>query len=246
MNKVIHGKALESLLLLENDSVDLTVTSPPYNVNLGHNKYKHQGYDTYADNLPHCIYIDWLRDIFTLLYTKTKPGGRCVINIGDGSNGRIATHAHLINVMQQIGWNSFATIIWDKSQVGNRVAWGSFNSPSCPSFPTPFEYILVFYKEFKKLQWKGISMLEKQDFIDWSLSIWRFPGVKSWHPAPFPEELPKRCIQLLAWKHSLIIDPFMGSGTTLKVAHSLGCQYWGCDISAAYVNKVQKEFDENN
>jgi site-specific DNA-methyltransferase (adenine-specific) len=244
INKVVIGPARVRLNELEDNIIDLTVTSPPYNVSLGDNKYNDFGYDTYSDDLPHDKYISWLKEVFATVYSKTKSGGRCVVNIGDGKNGSIPTHAHIINFMEDIGWNTFTTIIWDKKNVSNRCAWGSWLSPSSPSFPKPFEYILIFYKDIKKLQWKGETDLEKQEFIDWAYGLWEFPGTKTWHPAPFPEELPMRCIKMLSWKNSLIADPFAGSGTTLKVAKKLGRNYWGCDISEDYVLRTREELSQ--
>jgi site-specific DNA-methyltransferase (adenine-specific) len=146
--------------------------------------------------------------------------------------------------MTEIGYKPYTTIIWNKSQVGNRTAWGSFKSPSSPSFPTPFEYILVFYKKSKKLQHKGEIDIEKQEFIDWSLSIWNFAPEtqmkKYGHPAMFPEELPKRLIKLFSYKKDVILDPFMGVGTTGVIAKRLGREFIGIEIDKQYFN-IAKE-----
>ena len=239
INKVFNEDNKLTLGRMEDNFLDLTITSPPYNVDLGNNKYNKKPYDLYKDNKDHTAYLLWLKPTFELVYQKTKKGGRCVINIGDGKNGKVPTHSDIIQFMKEIGWLPFTTILWNKSQVGNRTSWGSFNSPSCPSFPTPFEYILVFSKEQFKLSWKGESDLKKQEFIDWSLALWSFPGENSKkvkHPAPFPKELPKRCIKMLSWKDSIIYDPFSGSGTTLVVSKELGRYYIGSEISEEYYN----------
>lgn len=129
-------------------------------------------------------------------------------------------------------------IIWNKNQVGNRTAWGSFNSPSSPSFPTPFEHILVFAKDTVKLQHKGISDLTKEEFIPWSSALWTFsPEHKQkefGHPAMFPEELPRRCIKMFSWVGDTVLDIFSGMGTTCKVAKDLGRNYIGFDTSPQY------------
>ncbi|MFA5759890.1 MAG: DNA methyltransferase, partial [Clostridia bacterium] len=145
--------------------MDLVVTSPPYNVDLGNNKFNKNAYDIYNDNLEHKEYLKWLKGIFEEIYKKLKPGGRAVINIGDPKNGRIPTHSDIINFMtRELNYLNMATILWMKNQVGNRFAWGSFASPSSPSFPEPFEYILIFAKESLKLQEKGEVDITPEEF----------------------------------------------------------------------------------
>lgn len=223
---------------IENDSIDLTITSPPYNVDLGNNKLNKNPYDLYNDNKEHQEYIKWLNTIFEKIYLKTKLGGRCVINIGDGKNGAVPTHSDIIQFMKDLGWIPMSTIIWNKNQVGNRTAWGSFMSPSSPSFPTPFEYILVFGKGDKKLQWKGETDIEKQEFIDWAYGIWNIaPETKMkkiGHPAMFPIELQKRCLKMFSWKGSLVYDPFSGAGTTAIACKEFDRNFIGSELSEEY------------
>jgi len=241
-NSLRCGDCLQELLHLEDNSIDLTVTSPPYNVNLGQNNHNSRGYDSIVDNRPHEQYIAWLHKVFLLIYKKTRNGGRCAINIGNAKNGAITTATDIAYIMQHtIGWLPMTTIVWHKTQVNNRTAWGSFQSPSAPSFPTPFEYIFVFAKNSRKLQYKGETDLHKEEFVKWSLSMWTFPGEsqKQWHPAPFPEQLPERLIKMLTWRHALVADPFAGTGTTLRVAQRLDRRYWDCDISKEYVKRAR-------
>ena len=214
---------------------DLIVTSPPYNVDLGNNKYKTEGYNSYDDNKDHDEYLDWLEAVFAEVGRAVKSGGRICINIGDGKNGRVPTHVHVSQMMEDLGYLPFTTLIWNKKQIGNRTAWGSWKSASCPSFPTPFEYILVFAKESLKLQTEGESDIEKQEFIDWSLAMWEF-GCESNpdHPAQFPIELPKRLIKMLSYTNARVYDPFAGAGTTLVAAKQLGRDYAGSEIDPEY------------
>lgn len=235
-NKIFNEDNLETLKRIPNDYIDLTVTSPPYNVDLGNNKLNKNPYDLYDDNKEHKEYIKWLKCLFQEIYTKTKDGGRCVINIGDGQNGRIPTHSDIIQMMIEIGWLPYTTIIWDKNQVGSRTAWGSFMNCSAPSFPTPFEYILVFCKNSRKLLTIGDTDLTKDEFIKWSLAKWTFNGEtsKTGHPAPFPIELPMRCIKMFSWIGSVVYDPFMGSGTTAIASIQTNRKYIGSEISDTY------------
>lgn len=241
---------LEGLKCLKDNSIDLCITSPPYNVDLGKNKYNDNPYDLYNDNKDHHEYITWMESIFKELYNKLKSGGRVCINIGDGKNGSVPTSSDITYFMtHNLNYIPMTHIVWEKSQVGNRTSWGSFASPSCPSFPTPFEHILVFAKENKKLQYKGETDLTKQEFIDWSLSLWRFAPEtrqkKFGHPAMFPEELPRRCIKMFSWVGATVIDIFSGMGTTCKVAKDLNRNYIGFELSQTYCDLSKDRIGEN-
>ena len=190
---IYHGDCIEIMKNKINDkSINLVITSPPYNVNLKYNSYN--------DNKEYNDYLNWLKTIFEIVYKKLTNDGRLCINIGDQKNGKIPTHAYLINVLtKELKYNYFSTIIWNKKQIHSRTAWGSFKSPSKPSFPTPFEYILIFSKNDGKLEHKGKSDITKQEFIDFSLSLWNISPSKQMkkfnHPAIFPEEIPYRLIK---------------------------------------------------
>lgn len=237
-NKIYCGDCVEVVQEIENESIDLVVTSPPYNVDLGNNKYNKNSYDLYNDNKEHKEYIQWLKSIFSIIYQKLVVSGRVCVNIGDGKNGAVASSSDIIQFMVDLKYIPMTHIVWLKSQIGSRTAWGSFNSPSSPSFPTPFEHILVFCKETKKLQNKGKTDLIKQEFIDWSLALWKFAPEnrqkKFQHSAMFPEELPKRCIKMFSWVGATVLDPFSGLGTTAFVAKSLNRNFIGIEMSENY------------
>lgn len=240
--KIINDDCLNAIPNLDDNSIDLVVTSPPYNVDLGNNKFNNTPYDLYNDNKDHKEYISWLEEIFRKFYPKVKSGGRLAINVGDGKNGKIPTHADIIHFMtNKIGYIPMANIIWQKSQIGNRFSWGSFASPSSPSFPKPFEYIMIFAKEDVKLKEEGETDLTKDEFKRWAFSFWEFaPETRMEemnHPAMFPEELPYRLIKMLSWRDSLIVDPFNGMGTTGLVCKGLGRKYIGIDISKDYCER---------
>ena len=238
LNTIYNEDNIITLNRMDDNFLDLTVTSPPYNVNLGKNKYNKTSYDLYIDNKDHKEYIEWLKNTFQLVYQKTKSGGRCAINIGDGKNGSVPTHSDIIQMMINIKWIPMGIILWDKNNVSNRTAWGSFKSPSSPSFPTPFEYILIFAKESKKLQWNGKTDLTKEEFINWAFSKWSFNGEnlkKVGHPAAFPIELPLRIIKMLSWVNSIVYDPYIGSGTTAIACVKTNRYFIGSEISKEYV-----------
>ncbi len=247
LNKIYNEDCMITLDRMDDNFIDLTVTSPPYNVDLGNNKYnKIAAYDIYRDNKSHNDYMAWLKIIFSKIYQKTVSGGRCVINIGSGKNGKIPTVANIITTMADIGWLPLTTIVWDKKTTSNRAAWGSWNSPSSPSFPTPFEFILIFAKDSMKLLKSGVSDLHKEEFTKWAYAKWEFGTEKRTkinHPSPFPIELPTRCIKMLSWVDSIIYDPFSGSGTTAIACIKNKRNFIGSEISAEYCTISQQRID---
>jgi DNA modification methylase len=249
LNRIYNMDCMEGIKGVQDNIVDLVVTSPPYNVDLGKNKYNQNGYDVHEDSMNHADYIRWLRDIFGSLWDKLRDGGRVCINVGDGKNGAVPTHSDVIQMMtHDLDYLPMTLIIWDKSQTSNRTAWGSWMSPSAPSFPRGYEYILVFAKEKRKLQYKGESDIAREEFIKWTNGLWVFAPEskqkKYGHPAMFPEELPKRCIKMFSYKDAVVLDPFCGAGTTCKVAKDLGRNYIGFEISEEYCEIANKRISE--
>lgn len=243
-----NGKCEEVIPNLEDSSIDLCICSPPYNINLGHNKFNKNPYDEYKDNKKYTDYINWLKDIFGKLYSKIKSGGRVCINVGDPHNGKIPAHVDICHFMvHDLGYLPMANIIWEKSQISNRFSWGSFNSPSSPSFPKPFEYIMVFAKDSLKLQEKGETDLHKEEFKKWAFSIWKMtPDTqmkKLGHPATFPVDLPYRLIKMLSWKKATVIDPFNGAGTTGIACEMLSRKYIGIELSKKYCDTTIKRIN---
>ncbi len=237
-NYIHNVSCEEGIPLLGNESIDLIVTSPPYNVKLGNNRKNFNPYDIYVDDKPYYEFINWLKNIFSKCYSKLKTGGRVCINIGNGKNGKVPTVADIINFMTDMNYLLSAQIIWNKNQTSHRAAWGSWLSPSSPSYPTPFEFILIFCKNSYKLQRKGDTDLTDEEFKKWAYALWEFkPETKAkqlGHPSPFPEELPKRCIKMNSWIGATVLDPFAGIGTTIKVAKELGRKGIGFEISKDY------------
>ncbi len=247
-SKLYNGISEEVIPTLEDNSIDLVITSPPYNVDLGNNKFNDSPYDLYNDNKDHKEYISWLKGIFKKIYPKLKSGGRCVINIGDGKNGKVATHSDIIQFMtHDLRYILMANIIWQKSQISNRFSWGSYKSPSCPSFPKPFEYIMIFAKENTKLQEKGETDLTAKEFQEWAFSVWNIaPETKMkkiGHPACFPVNLPYRLIKMLSWKNATILDPFNGAGTTGVACELLERKYIGIEMSKKYCDITVKRIN---
>lgn len=199
--------------LFNREFIDLTVTSPPYNVGIQYNSHKdelsYEGYLEFSEK--------WLHNCFRW----TKPQGRLILNIPLDKNkgGQRSVGADLTKIAQTIGWKYHSTIIWNEGNISRRTAWGSWMSASAPFVIAPVELIVVLYKEgWKKTSGSKISDIKRQEFMDWTNGVWTFNGESAkriGHPAPFPRELPYRAIKLFSFVRDVVFDPFCGSGTTL-------------------------------
>jgi DNA modification methylase len=255
INKIINDKWENVMPQIPDNSVDIIITSPPYNVDLGGGSksglFNNKKYDDYEDNMPHEEYLEWMDKIFEESYRVLKRGGRIVINIGDGKNGSIPTHADfIVRMKDKHKFIPMATIVWVKSQISNRFSWGSYCSPSQPSFPKPFEYIIVMAKETTKHEGdpKKITVTPKE-FQTNSLALWTFPPETQMkklydHPAVFPITLPRRLIQQLTYEDDIVLDPFTGAGTTCTAAKQLNRKYIGIEMSKKYYDTSIKRLNE--
>ena len=141
--------------------------------------------------------------------------------------------------MMDLGFLMRGEVIWDKSaSAGTSTAWGSFKSATNPTLRDVHEYIMVFSKEAYGREKNGKEdSIAKDEFIQLTKSIWSFPTVSAkriGHPAPFPEELPRRFIQFYTFKEDIILDPFMGSGQTALAALKSERNFVGYDMSREY------------
>ncbi len=210
--KIINDDFLKTTLIKES-SVDLIVTSPPYNVEIGYNNY-----DDSIDYQKYLVFTEkWLKKAYTLL----KEDGRFCLNIPLDKNkgGQQSVYADIVNIAKQVGFKYHSTIIWNEQNISRRTAWGSWLSASAPYVIAPVEMIVVLYKlKWKKESGSKISDISKDEFVEWTNGVWTFPGESKKrvrHPAPFPVELPRRCIKLFSFVGDTVLDPFLGSGTTL-------------------------------
>lgn len=156
-------------------------------------------------------------------------------------------------MMLEIGFNMRGEIIWNKAASASpSTAWGSWQSAANPTLRDIHEYILVFSKgEYKRERKKNEidtkqNTITKEQFMEWTKSIWAMNAVSArriGHPAPFPEELPFRLIQLYSFTNDIIIDPFMGSGTTAVSAIKSNRFYVGYDTNEEYVKLAQKRIE---
>lgn len=239
---VIHRADSRNMEHLPDSSVHLMITSPPYNVG-----------KEYDDDLSLSEYRDLLAGVTAETYRTLVAGGRACINIANvGRTPYIPLHAHIIEIALECGFHMRGEIIWDKgASAGSSCAWGSWKSASNPVLRDVHEYILVFskgtYRRRTKDGGKGADSIERDDFLEFTKSVWKFPAASAKqanHPAPFPVELPRRLIHLYSFEGDLILDPFMGSGTTAEAAVLTDRRYVGYEIDGRYVEQARASLEK--
>jgi len=229
---------------IPNNSVDLIVTSPPYNVDIH--------YNSHADNLSYDDYLEFTRKWIKKCFELTKNEGRFLLNIPLDKNkgGQKSVGADFTRITKEIGWKYHSTIVWNEGNISRRTAWGSFMSASAPYVIAPVELILVLYKDsWKKTGGSRKNDITKQEFMDWTNGVWTFNGQSKkgagGHPAPFPIELPRRCIKLFSFIGDTVLDPFLGSGSTLIASYLHKRKGIGVEIDKKYcdiaIDRLRRE-----
>ena len=224
---------------IPDSSVHLMVTSPPYNVG-----------KEYDEDLDLKEYFGLLRDVFAETYRVLVNGGRACVNIANvGRKPYIPYHKFVIDSMLEVGFIMRGEIIWNKGAgAGTSTAWGSWQSAANPTLRDTHEYILVFSKGKLSRNGKGKeSTITRDEFLEFTKSVWTFPPESAkavGHPAPFPVELPYRCIQLYTFKGEVILDPFCGVATTAIAALKTGRHFICLDNNPEYVEKARNRIRE--
>ena len=233
LNKIYNMDCVEGLKRVPSNSIDLIVTSPPYNIGMD--------YDSYNDSMLWGEYLDWCKQWLEECYRVLKDDGRICINHYLNFMDSIEKVSRfplwdISKIQTDIGFNVHKLCLWEDSTRHKLTAWGSYLSASAPYINTPYEGILISYKNQWKKKSKGESSIDKELFMQGVSGIWKLGTVRGKTKACFPEKLPEMCIQLLTYKGDTVLDPFMGSGTTAKVAQELGRNFIGFEISENYCN----------
>ena len=214
------------------NSIDLIVTSPPYNVDIQ--------YGTHDDQMTYQDYLAFTQQWIAKCFCLAKPEGRFCLNIPLDKNkgGQQSICADITTIAKSIGWKYHSTIIWNEQNISRRTAWGSWLSASAPFVIAPVEVIVVLYKDsWKKTSGTKKSDIKRDEFMAWTNGVWTFNGESKkrvGHPAPFPIELPRRCIKMFTYVDDIVLDPFLGSGTTLLACQETQRRGIGVEIDEKY------------
>lgn len=241
-NILIYNDDFLNITTIPASSIDLIVTSPPYNVDIH--------YNTHKDDLSYEDYLEFSKKWIAKCYELAKNDGRFCLNIPLDKNkgGQQAVGADITKIAKDVGWKYHSTIIWNEGNISRRTAWGSFMSASAPYVIAPVEIIVVLYKKnWKKTSGTKKSDITKTEFMQWTSGIWNFSGESKkriGHPAPFPVELPRRCIKLFSFVGDTVLDPFLGSGTTLIASYLNNRKGIGVEIDKEYCDLAIKRLQQ--
>lgn len=237
------------------NSVALVVTSPPY--------YAAKEYELELGksgvSASYSEYLKMLNDVFQECWRVLEPGGRIAVNVANlGRKPYRSLSADIIRILQDdIGFLLRGEIIWMKAEgASGNCAWGSFKSAQNPVLRDITERVIVASKlrmnraitkkERKSRGLPHIDTITKELFMELALDVWKIrpeSAKRVGHPAPFPIELPLRLIELLTFKDDLVLDPFIGSGTTALAAKGAGRHYLGYDLDKSYIELSQNRLD---
>lgn len=239
-NKILHGDCIEIMKSLPDSCIDLIVTSPPYNCGIK--------YENYNDNIGWKEYYEWVKLWIQEFYRIIKSDGRvCIVHYLSLGNSD-ERHAPLMNInkiSEDSGFKHYGLAIWWDITLTKRTAWGSWLSASAPYINSPFEGILILYKEkWKKLN-NGKTDISKEEFMESCSGIWKIPTERNrFHPAPFPKELASRIIRLLSYEGDIVLDNFCGSGTTLLAAKESNRKFIGIEKSRKYIEMSERRLSQ--
>lgn len=228
-------------------SVALVVTSPPYFTGKQYEAEVAGGEEAAA----YRAYLEMIREVLSKCRNKLEPGGRIAVNIANlGRRPYRSLAADVTNILQDdLGMLLRGEIVWRKAKgQSGSCAWGSYRSPANPVLRDLTERIVIASKgrfdralsrsERERRGLPHLSTISAEEFMQATLDLWEIPSesaTRVGHPAPFPVDLPRRLIELYTYAGDLVLDPFLGSGTTAVAAQQSGRHYVGFDIEGTYI-----------
>ncbi len=241
---------------LPDNSVALVVTSPPYFAGKEYEQALGQGLipASYAD------YLGMLRDVFAECVRVLEPGARIAVNVANlGRRPYRSLAGDVTRILEDdLGLLLRGEIVWLKAEgASGSCAWGSYRSPANPVLRDVTERVIVASKgrfsraiDVDERRSRGLpheASISTDEFLEATLDLWRLPSESArrvGHPAPFPVELPQRLIELYTFRDDLVLDPFLGSGSTAVAAVRTGRRYAGYDTDASYIEVSRERVEQ--
>ena len=241
---IIQGDIIQELQKFPSDCIDLVITSPPYNCGISYGDYK--------DNLPWQDYLNWAEQWLKEIKRVLKEDGRFCLNVLlemrlENNRNRVSPFAEFYHLLKKVGLNLFGTAIWTDPHRTKLSAWGSWKSATNPYIYCPFEAIIITYKKYWKKQKRGKSTISAEEFIKGCSGIWKLKTeTQPLTPSAFHTDLPDMCIKLLSYEGDLVLDPFMGSGTTAVSCQRLKRHFIGIEINKQYCQIAKKRLAQKS
>jgi DNA modification methylase len=257
VDEIWHGDArdMDRFGDIADDSVALVVTSPPYFAGKEYETAIGEGHVPAS----YMAYRDMLHDVFKECLRKLEPGGRIAVNVANlGRKPYRSLSADVTYILEDLGFLLRGEVIWQKARgAGGNCAWGSFQRPGNPVLRDLTERIVIASKgrfdralsarARDKVDLPSVATIKADEFMDLTTDVWEFPpesATRVGHPAPFPVELPRRLIDLYTYEGDLVLDPFMGSGSTAVAAIRRDRHYVGFDTDLDYVRRASARAGE--
>ncbi len=250
---VIHVGDARDMTQVPDASVALVVTSPPYFAGKEYETALGEGHvpGDYID------YLTMLRDVLRESVRTLEPGGRIAVNVANlGRRPYRSLAADVTTILQDdLRLLLRGEVIWQKQRgASGSCAWGSYQSPANPVLRDTTERVIIASKgRFDRVGRgsaepgaPGVATIPGDEFMEATLDVWEIPAesaTRVGHPAPFPVALVERCIQLFTYDGDVVLDPFMGSGTTAVAAVNTGRHYIGYDTDAGYVRQARERIE---
>lgn len=248
---MIYKQDARDMSTIESNSVALVATSPPY---FAGKEYE----ESLGDNgVPgsYFEYLALLHDVFEQCKRVLEPGGRVAVNVANlGRRPYRSLAGDVTEILQDLGFLMRGEVVWWKGRAaGGSCAWGTFQRPSNPVLRDVTERIVIASKgrfaralkpeERLELDLPSTATISRDEFLEATTDLWEIPPASATHvghPAPFPVELPKRLIELYTYEGDVVLDPFMGSGTTAVAALRTKRHYIGFDTDRSYIGRTRE------